>query len=124
MKRILCVLAVITLLTGLVNAQQIDLTSVSPEISPGIISTDVEIQFDFSYNNSIGPEAMLGLTNGYSFWLSGGTRSAVDVDSAFFDGQAQTCLLQDGGRFVSRFSNDGSGADTIGLGTFVIFGAV
>lgn len=102
MKRLVLITGFLLLSVGTVSAQQIDLTNVDGLIGPGIIRVGQPVTFQFNWNNS-GTKWIDGWTNGFRFWMvNGGARSAVDIDEAFYEAQAEEAGM-DGGQFVNRF---------------------
>ena len=123
MKRISFLLALLVLSFGLANAQEINLTSVSPYYDSGTetIATGVPITFTFEWNNT-STYGITGFTCGFKFWSTGGTRSAVDGDSAYYVAEVLSCANQNGGQFYNPFGLNGTGTDTLGLGAFKLSG--
>lgn len=116
MKRISFILAILVLSFGLANAQSVVLTSVN-EFGSDTLGTG-PCNFEFTWDNTGAPAPLSGFTNGFAFSLTGGTRDAVQVDSLFYDDAVRNCGNFDSGGKINKFSWDGLGTDTIGLGGF------
>ena len=124
MRHVSIILAALVVVFGfaVASAQQVPggevpLVNVEGLIDGDKIHYNSSVLFQFSMNNTLSTR-IDGSTNGFEFYTDNGTGYTVDVDSLKWATTMAPIYMQS---FVNRFSNNGSGADTIGLGGFWLF---
>lgn len=108
-------------LSGTVQAQSVDLTHITGLWGSDSLQTDWPVTFSLAFNNS-SPESITGYCAGFRIWHTGGTRSPIVMDTAFYVSQALHCAGMDGGQFYRYLGNDGLDADTAAFSGYRIFG--
>jgi len=114
MKRLFFIMLATMCLVGVGHAQQISLSNVEGLWALDTMLAGRPTTFEIKFSNT-GTDTIVGFNNGFRFWtIFGGTRTAVEIDSAFFVAQAIKAG-QDYLQGIVEFSVDGTGVDTLGI---------